>query len=83
MYKLVFETLQNISQIVASMNRFGIEFNIVKIEQFDVDDVDNVDVIISAGGDGTFLRAASHIRSPVPMIGINLDPRRRLVYIIL
>jgi NAD+ kinase len=33
------------------------------------------DLVISAGGDGTFLAAAKRIRdSSIPLIGINTDP---------
>uniref|UniRef100_A0AC34QHJ9 NAD(+) kinase n=1 Tax=Panagrolaimus sp. JU765 TaxID=591449 RepID=A0AC34QHJ9_9BILA len=32
------------------------------------------DLIISAGGDGTFLTAASKVRNATPVIGINTDP---------
>lgn len=32
------------------------------------------DLIISAGGDGTFLTAASKVRNDVPVIGMNTDP---------
>uniref|UniRef100_A0A7E4W1K9 NAD(+) kinase n=1 Tax=Panagrellus redivivus TaxID=6233 RepID=A0A7E4W1K9_PANRE len=32
------------------------------------------DLIISAGGDGTFLTAASKVRDATPVIGINTDP---------
>lgn len=36
--------------------------------------VDWCDLVISAGGDGTFLTAASKVRNDIPVIGINTDP---------
>lgn len=39
------------------------------------EELDEVDLVISAGGDGTFIDAASKIpHDRLPVIGINTDP---------
>ncbi len=39
--------------------------------------IDNLDLIITIGGDGTFLRTASHIyNTNTPILGITSDPTR-------
>lgn len=39
--------------------------------------IEKADMVISMGGDGTFLKTANHIHSPdMPLIGINTDPGR-------
>jgi len=35
------------------------------------------DLIISVGGDGTFLRTCQHITNDIPIIGINPDPTKK------
>lgn len=45
--------------------------------QFTSEMLDWADVVFTAGGDGTFLEAASKIHSrDKPIIGINTDPKR-------
>ena len=45
--------------------------------QYDGEVLDWADAVITAGGDGTFLDAASKILSKnMPIIGINTDPAR-------
>ncbi len=40
-------------------------------------DLDNVDLVVSLGGDGTFLKTASLINSnTLPIFGVNTDPTR-------
>lgn len=48
------------------------------MQKFDYNDaaVSWADAIFSAGGDGTFLLAASRVKDPdKPVIGINTDPK--------
>ena len=47
---------------------------VVKTSAYDAETAKNADLIISAGGDGTFLSAASLVRDQTPVIGINTDP---------
>ena len=50
------------------------EVSVVKASAYGVEAAQDADLIISAGGDGTFLAAASLVRDQTPIIGINTDP---------
>lgn len=40
-------------------------------------DLENVDLVVSLGGDGTFLKTASLInQNTLPIFGVNTDPTR-------
>ena len=44
---------------------------------FSAESIEGADLVFSAGGDGTFLLAASKIHRPdLPLIGVNTDPER-------
>lgn len=51
-----------------------IEVEVLKAPQYASKSIAAADLVISAGGDGTFLAAASKIRDGTPVIGINTDP---------
>lgn len=62
----------------------GIKVRVVNRFQYNDEQIDWADVIITAGGDGTFLMAASKIYSKnKPVIGINSDPSRSVGYLCL
>ncbi|KAG0430628.1 hypothetical protein HPB47_022525 [Ixodes persulcatus] len=68
---------KNRELVVNTLRENGIETRLV--DRFDYTDsnIDWADVIITTGGDGTFLMAASKIHSrDKPVIGINSDPSR-------
>lgn len=51
---------------------------------YNEDDIDWADMVITSGGDGTFLMAASKIRNNMkPLIGVNSDPTRSVGYLLL
>ena len=55
----------------------GVEVQVVDRFQYDNKVIEWADIIISAGGDGTFLLAASKVRdTEKPVMGINTDPKR-------
>lgn len=55
----------------------GIECQVVSRTSFSHESVKDVDIVFSAGGDGTFLLGASMIKTPdLPLIGVNTDPER-------
>ncbi|XP_030048902.1 NAD kinase 2, mitochondrial isoform X3 [Microcaecilia unicolor] len=68
---------RNVEHIVHSLRKEGIDVQLVKRREYDEETVRWADAIISAGGDGTMLLAASKIldRSK-PVIGVNTDPER-------
>lgn len=60
-----------------SLEAHGIETKVVKRPQFTNEILNWADVVFTAGGDGTFLDAASKIHNrDKPIIGINTDPKR-------
>uniref|UniRef100_A0A1I7YID4 NAD kinase 2, mitochondrial n=1 Tax=Steinernema glaseri TaxID=37863 RepID=A0A1I7YID4_9BILA len=67
--------LSYLNLINSELNRAGIETRIVKRFNYTDDVIDWADAIFSAGGDGTFLLAASKIKTrDKAVIGINTDP---------
>ncbi|WAR24403.1 NAKD2-like protein [Mya arenaria] len=59
------------------LNENGIETKVVKRPQYTKEVLDWADAVITAGGDGTFLDAASKILTvDMPIIGLNTDPDR-------
>uniref|UniRef100_A0A6B0VB09 NAD kinase 2, mitochondrial n=1 Tax=Ixodes ricinus TaxID=34613 RepID=A0A6B0VB09_IXORI len=75
---------KNRELVVNTLRENGIETRLV--DRFDYTDsnIDWADVIITTGGDGTFLMAASKIHSrDKPVIGINSDPSRSIGYLCL
>lgn len=55
----------------------GIETKVVTRPQFTNEILDWADAVFTAGGDGTFLDAASKIHNrDKPIIGVNTDPKR-------
>lgn len=65
----------NRDQIVKTLRDAGIEAKLVNRFEYRKEDIDWADAVITAGGDGTFLMAASRILdASKPVIGINSDP---------
>ncbi|CAD5227529.1 unnamed protein product [Bursaphelenchus xylophilus] len=63
-----------VEKIVEKLKSHKINVTVTKPGHYTVEKLKNVDLVISAGGDGTFLTAASRIRNNIPVIGINTDP---------
>lgn len=65
----------NRDQIIKTLQDEGIQTKLVNRFEYRAEDIDWADVVFTAGGDGTFLMAASRITdSSKPVIGINTDP---------
>lgn len=71
------EYFRSLDEIQEAFVRKGTEFRLIHRYDYDRSLVDWADVIFTAGGDGTFLMAASKVggRSR-PVVGINTDPLR-------
>ncbi|XP_075040389.1 NAD kinase 2, mitochondrial isoform X2 [Mixophyes fleayi] len=68
---------ENVEHIVQSLRNEGIDVLVVKRRDYDEETVRWADAIISAGGDGTMLLAASKVHDRFkPVIGVNTDPVR-------
>lgn len=58
----------------AACRKDDIEVRVLVKSEYKPETARWADLVISAGGDGTFLAAASRVRNPTPVIGINTDP---------
>ncbi|XP_066458522.1 NAD kinase 2, mitochondrial isoform X2 [Eleutherodactylus coqui] len=68
---------ENVEHVVESLRNEGIDVRVVKRRDYDEETVRWADAIISAGGDGTMLLAASKVLDKFkPVIGVNTDPER-------
>jgi NAD+ kinase len=63
-----------INEICDQLRKRGLDVSVVKASDYTTEAINNAHLVISAGGDGTFLTAASMIRDSTPCIGINTDP---------
>jgi len=63
-----------IDAICKELGSRGIEYKVVSRRDYTRRLVNWCDLVISAGGDGTFLTAAKKVRGDTPVIGINTDP---------
>ncbi|GAB1608248.1 NAD kinase 2, mitochondrial-like [Argonauta hians] len=76
--------LQCVKNIKRTLEELGIETKVVQRFDFDANLIKWADIVISAGGDGTFLSAASKITNrDKAVIGINTDPSRSEGYLCL
>ncbi|XP_048707461.2 NAD kinase 2, mitochondrial isoform X3 [Caretta caretta] len=68
---------KNVEHVVDSLRNEQIEVRLVKRREYDEETVQWADAVISAGGDGTMLLAASKVFDRFkPVIGVNTDPER-------
>ena len=54
-----------------------IKFKTKRREYLCEKDFKNVDLVLTLGGDGTFLRTAHTLMKQIPMLGINMDPNNK------
>uniref|UniRef100_A0AC35U3D6 NAD(+) kinase n=1 Tax=Rhabditophanes sp. KR3021 TaxID=114890 RepID=A0AC35U3D6_9BILA len=55
------------------LDQHNIDVRVVTRDDFTEDLVNWCDLVISAGGDGTFLTAAAKLRNDIPLLGLNSD----------
>lgn len=88
----VYETLRHYDQVQKSclhqiesvLSSNSIEYQTVDRFGYTEDKIDWADVIITSGGDGTFLMAASKVTSrDKPVIGVNSDPTKSVGHLCL
>ncbi|GLD99411.1 hypothetical protein PINS_up008130 [Pythium insidiosum] len=68
--------VQALEDITCSLKDSGIDVSVVPANQMSHEAIDGADMVFSAGGDGTFLKAASYVNQPIPVAGLNTDPGR-------
>jgi NAD+ kinase len=64
--------LDSLTLVEDILNEERLNFQKILIEHFDVSFLKGVDLVISLGGDGTFIRI-SHYLKDIPILGINSD----------
>ncbi|CAL1273993.1 unnamed protein product [Larinioides sclopetarius] len=76
--------MKNRELVIKTLQDHGIETKVVNRFEYSDSNIDWADVIFTTGGDGTYLMAASKIKSrDKPLIGINSDPTRSLGHLCL
>ncbi|ELU16622.1 hypothetical protein CAPTEDRAFT_170107 [Capitella teleta] len=71
------EYFRSIDEIQESLIKHHMEYELIRRFDFDRDLIKWADMILTAGGDGTFLMAASKVTNGnKPVVGINTDPMR-------
>ncbi|CAI5726607.1 unnamed protein product [Hyaloperonospora brassicae] len=68
--------VEAVDEITNSFKERDIQVNVVSANQLTHEAVEGTDMIFSAGGDGTFLKTASFVNTPIPVAGLNTDPKR-------
>lgn len=63
------------SSILESMKSHGINYDFTSLANLN-DTITGYDLVVCLGGDGTFLKAASHIEDDTMIMGLNTDPDR-------
>ncbi|ODM94814.1 NAD kinase 2, mitochondrial [Orchesella cincta] len=72
------------SRVHKCFQEFGVETRLVNRFDYTQENIDWADVIVTTGGDGTFLMAANRIQDRnKPVIGFNTDPTRSEGYLCL
>uniref|UniRef100_A0A0N4ZCH0 NAD(+) kinase n=1 Tax=Parastrongyloides trichosuri TaxID=131310 RepID=A0A0N4ZCH0_PARTI len=62
-----------VNTIANAFIKKGISVRIVTRDEYEKENLEGYDLIVTAGGDGTFLTAASKIINDIPIIGFNSD----------
>ncbi|XP_067929922.1 NAD kinase 2, mitochondrial-like [Watersipora subatra] len=72
------------SHVKEQLDLRGIKTQVIQRANYSSDSLKGVDLVLSAGGDGTFLLGASKIKNKsLPLIGVNTDPERSEGYLCL
>ncbi|CAK5179887.1 unnamed protein product [Aphanomyces euteiches] len=65
-----------IEDITSCLKEHNIEATVFNAHELTHEAYDGADMVFSAGGDGTFLKAASFVNRPIPLAGLNTDSAR-------
>ena len=60
----------------AALDRAGIDHQLFYRAELTIEKISAMDLVISVGGDGTFLEASHSVPADIPMLGVNSDPER-------
>lgn len=66
----------SVAAVTAALQLAGCDVRTITVDNLSARHASEVDLVVSAGGDGTFLRVVSHTPPATPVLGINTDPGR-------
>lgn len=64
----------SVEQVGDALGRHDVSFRVVPIRQATRADFEGQSLILSVGGDGSFVSCASHIDDAMPILGVNSNP---------
>lgn len=65
-----------VDDVIKIVGEVGIPFSIIGREELHRGSIEDKDLVISVGGDGTILNTSSFIDDTIPVLGINSDPTK-------
>jgi NAD+ kinase len=74
---------QCVGDVTRILGEVGIKYSVVGREELHRGIIQDKDLLIAVGGDGTILNTASFLDDSIPVLGINSDPTRPEVNTIL
>jgi len=67
---------QCVDAVTSILQRVGVNYSVIGREELHRGVIQEKDLIIAVGGDGTVLNAASFLDDSIPILGVNSDPTR-------
>lgn len=67
---------QCVDDVTAVLGQIGIKYSVVGREELHRGIIQDKDLLIAVGGDGTVLNTSSFVDDSIPILGINSDPTR-------
>ena len=67
---------QCVDAVTTLLQRVGVNYSVIGREELHRGIIQEKDLIIAVGGDGTVLNAASFLDDSIPILGVNSDPTR-------
>ena len=68
--------LLGVDDVTSIIENSGIKYTVVGREELHRGIIQDKDLIVAVGGDGTILNTSSFLDDTIPLLGINSDPRR-------
>ena len=68
----------SLDKIISIVDKSGVNYDVMY--RADLTEINNRDLVISVGGDGTFLEVSHYIRNGIPVLGVNSNPKISVEY---
>jgi NAD+ kinase len=65
-----------VDDVTSIIDNIGIKYSIIGREELHRGSIQDKDLVIAVGGDGTVLNTASFVDDSIPVLGVNSDPSR-------